>query len=472
MIAAHQALSSMEKAIRDIRRDEDQLAAAMRSSTDEVAQLRLQQAESFKSLAQIRLDSIQQGEIAGRIGSTERMASEILDRRRQALDKLARELGQVRRKKESLETARLKKIEAVERALKAVDDLEARVEKELESNATWTAQNEKREKAAAVARAADEKATAAEDDLEKKGEPYKNDRLFMYLWKAGFGTAQYDAGSLTRFFDRKIAHLIGFETARQDFRMLNEIPLRLREHADFVGQEAREEEDKLEQIERRELETQGIVALEKQLEQAHGSVAEAEGQLAKLGEELIRLEEEQQALVDPAKDPEYQKAVEMVADALGREDLRALWQEARQTPSPEDEGIVRHLQELDEAIDRAESRIVETRKSARELASRRAELESSRDRFYRSGYDDPLGGFSNGDLIAEVIRGIVAGALQGHKLDRVFEEGFNRGRSSRRGDLGGGIRFPSGGPVTGPWTGGRSSGGRKSGGGFRTGGSF
>jgi hypothetical protein len=60
----------------------------------------------------------------------------------------------------------------------------------------------------------------------------------MYLWRRGFGTSAYRAGGLTRWLDTKVARHIGFEGARANYAPLQELPERLREHADLVTGEA------------------------------------------------------------------------------------------------------------------------------------------------------------------------------------------------------------------------------------------
>lgn len=85
--------------------------------------------------------------------------------------------------------------------------------------------------------AAQEKVQQAEADREEKRKPYEADPLFMYLWRRRYGTRDYDAGAFVRFFDRKVAHLIDFESARVNYTLLMELPDRLREHADRLGEE-------------------------------------------------------------------------------------------------------------------------------------------------------------------------------------------------------------------------------------------
>src|SRR5215218_7085239 len=65
-----------------------------------------------------------------------------------------------------------------------------------------------------IVQRAEEKLAQAEADRAEKRRPYESDPLFMYLWRRRFGTRDYYAGNLVRYFDRKVAHLIGFENAR------------------------------------------------------------------------------------------------------------------------------------------------------------------------------------------------------------------------------------------------------------------
>lgn len=100
---------------------------------------------------------------------------------------------------------------------------------------------------AQIARA-DEKAAQAEADREEKRRPYEADPLFMYLWKQRYGTREYRASNLVRFFDRKVAHLVDFETARINYAMLMELPDRLREHADRMKASAPAGPDALQRL--------------------------------------------------------------------------------------------------------------------------------------------------------------------------------------------------------------------------------
>ena len=472
MISSRNALSSLEQALRDVRRDEDNLGSVLRDASEELSQVRARQADAFRTLARLRLDAIKQGELVGQIDAVEVKALELIQQWQKRVDKAMADRTTLEGQIVEAEDERLEQVDEVDAAIQAIEDLKDAAESEIEADDDWHAQREKLASAAAIAKAADEKATNSERDLDDKGKPYKADPLFMYLWNAGYGTSRYEAAALARFLDAKIARLIGFEHARQDYHMLTEIPKRLRQHAKYVAEKAVADDIALEEVERRLLEARGIGELESRLAKLYGALTDAEGRLDALRAAFEQRAQEDQILLDPHRDPTYRDAVEMLAKALEREDLNQLWREAKQTPTGEDESLVGQLNQNLSQIRDIERQIAEARQAIVKLAERRAELENSRDRFYRSGYDNPIGGFSNGDAIGEVVGGILAGALESGQLDDLFDVGYRQRRRPHRGSLGGGIRLPSRGPWTAGGTIGSNPRGRSRPGGFRTTGGF
>ncbi|MGA9441973.1 MAG: hypothetical protein WBV18_00885 [Methyloceanibacter sp.] len=472
MISSRNALSSLEQALRGIRRDEDNLAGVLRNASEELAALRTRQADAFRELARLRLDALKQGEIFDQIDNVEAKALELIQQWQKRVDKAMADRKALERQIAKAEDERLVKVDEVDAAIQAIEDLKDAAEAEIEADDDWRTQRENLAKAAAIAKAADAKAANAEADLDDKGKPYKADPLFMYLWNASYGTSRYEAGGLTRFFDAKIARLIGFEHARQDYRMLTEITKRLRQHAKYVAEKAEAEDIALEKVERGLLNARGMGELESRLEKLHEALIDAEGRLDELRAAFEGRAQEDKILLDPRRDSTYRGAVEMLAKALEREDLNQLWREAKQTSTGEDESLVSQLNQYVSRIRDIESQIAEARQAIVRLSERRAELENSRDRFYRSGYDNPIGGFSNGDAIGEVIGGILAGALESGQLGDLFDVGYRQRRRPHRGNLGGALRLPS----SGPWTAGGTIGSRPRGrsrpGGFRTTGGF
>jgi len=457
MMSGREVLSSLERAILDVRSEENRLAVMLQSATEEAVQLHARKAENFKALAAIELDSLARDQVAGELDAVERRALGLLERRRQRLAEAAERRSKALDEAAAAQTEHAKWAAAVEAARDRIDQVINTVEKRVKSEPNWATQDERVAQAKAMAKAASDKAAQSEADRKTKGKPYESDPLFMYLWRSEYGTARYHAGPIRRYFDGKVAKLVGYHSAQANYRMLTEIPLRLRQHADRLAEQANGELAKRTAIERSALEADGIVALETDLDVAETNLAQIEERLSHAKAELTRLDADRATANDEAGDPDYRQALEMLTERLSREDLGGLYQKALRTPSPDDDRIVQSLQEQERAIARTDSQIQQIRGAASQVAKKRAELEQSRSRFHQADYDNPLGSFANGALIGTILGGILNGSHSSGTLDNVFNDGFRR-RPPFGGGFGG-MRLPGGG----------SQGG---GGGFRTGGDF
>lgn len=494
MISGRQALADMEQAIASTRADEGRLDGVLANAAAEAQRLRQEQAEAFRALARMRLDAIEGEATAGRLESTERRALQLMEAARRQLAELAE-----RRKAAAETVARIERdLQAAQAAADAIDEeidgKTAATEARSAEDPAWRAAKARVEEAERIVAEAEKKAVTAETDRSVKGAPYEADPLFMYLWNIGFGTAGYRAGPFVRFFDRKVAALVGFAEARPNYAMLTEIPVRLRQHVEAKKAETEAARAELAGVERRLMEADGIGADEERLGHARAEVQKVQTALKQARDHLAAVEAEHGLALEGTGKGSFGEAVDMIAAELARDDLQALYRAAFKTPDPRDEKIVKDIERLGEAIERIDREIAETRRQAREIAGRRTELETVRDDFRRHGYDSPQVSFGNERAIGEVIGGIIGGVLRSPDLWRVLRDAQStRPRRSRDG-FGGGARFPLPGGFDGGFAGGaadrggdggfgggfggRDGGGgggggnRGGGGGFSTGGGF
>ncbi len=472
MISAQQVLSDIERAILGVRRDEDRLTAMLSNATAEQDRLRADKAEAFRALARLRLDALAGNALVGSLESAERKAMEVLARRRRKLDETRDSRSAAATALGEVEDRRAAAAAALDKASDAVEALSDQVEARLKTDAGWQGLAADADAARAKATAAAAKAAQAENDRATKGKPYEDDRLFMYLWKSGYGTSAYHAGSIVRFFDAKVARLAGFDAARPNYFMLNEIPLRLREHADRLGAEVTEAEGKRAAYERQALEAAGIVALERAEAAAQAALATVDAEKTRVAGDIDSMDRELAVMFDDKADPAVKGAVDELAAAMSHTDLVELWRKAQATPTPEDDRIIETLKRIERDGVRLDAQTEELRQAAIDLAHKRSELETTRDSFRRQGYDRPAGGFSNGSLIGSMIEGIISGAITGAVLEGALRNGYQAGRRDR-GDGFGGSWSGGGGFGGGFGGGGGSSGGGGGGGdGFTTGGGF
>ncbi len=490
-VSSRDALSEVENAIAGVRTNENRLAQVLASAAAEAERQRKQLADSFKGLALIRLDALMRNEVVGDLDAAERRALDLLRTHKAKLDQLLIRHGGAQSAVVAAEADHRAKTAAVEAAGEPIKTLQYDVEKRMTSDPGWIAQKDKVTNATNIAQAADDKAKQSETDLAAKRKPYEADPLFMYLWKRKFATADYKAGNFVRFFDRKVAALVGYDTAKPNYTLLNEIPLRLREHASELVKRVEDEDRKLEEIERAALMDAGILPLETKLATAEADLKAATAALAKAQATLTALDQERTRLADEGDRKAHDEALAVLSQSISREDLQTMYREARTTRTTDDDRLVQHIELTQNAIAKAESEVGKIRDEAREIARRRGELEGVRDKVRARQYDSPWGQVQvdRNDMLADLIGGIVRGALQGAVLWDVFERGYSKRRDwdddddrddddddddrRNRGSWGSGrsprFRLPSSGF---PKVGGIKIGGGGRSGGFKTGSRF
>jgi hypothetical protein len=433
----------------------------MGNLTSRLNRLRLEEAEQFRQLAKFRLEEMNAGHMVARLDKAHQVVQAFLEHHKHALAELENRLEQVKQSQRKLEQQRESRINARDQA---VEEFERQLEKskeKLEQDEVYRIQKEKALRAAEVSHRADEKASQSEADLASKGKPYQEDEIFMYLWQRRYMTPDYRANRIIRSLDDWVARLIDYGETRADYHMLNELPLRLREHADQAAEEAERQKQALLTLEKQAAEKDGLGTLQTALEKA-------EAQLQQINDEIEDYEKQYQELLGQkagfaaGEDEHTQKAVEILAAELEREDTIELYRQAQATPRPEDDAIVMQLHKLQKEQQETNKRLSELKANRQQQRKALEELSKLRSEFRRSNYDAGHSSFPSnlglGILLGEMLRG---GRSSGSAWDRIGKAqkwDFPDFGGSRGGGFGG--------------FGGFGSGGGFGGGGFRTGGGF
>jgi hypothetical protein len=482
MWTGRQTLGSIESAIGKLYREENQLDGSLKSAVAEAERLRRERAETLRELARIKLDEMAAGRLVNNLDAGERRAVQLLDDYRLRIAALAERREGLLKELAGAQSARDAAGKLVEDTLAAVETLRAEVEGRVQALKAWREAKDASDAAAGVAGEAEKKAANAEAELGAKKKPYDEDPLFLYLWQRGFGTGRYQSGSFTRFMDRMVADFIGFGSVRPNYAALIEIPLRLREHATVKRAAAKERLAALSDIERRAMVEAGIEPKERALAEARHKLAATDTTLDEKHELMRRLDGERNALVSGGTNPAYEEALSVIATADAKDQIAALYLEAKRTPTGTDDVIVKKLESLEGQIGKADGEVAELRRTAKDLAKRRLEIERVRDRFRGAGYDHPHGTFGNDKAISDALGGSVAGTIAGQILWEILRGGYQTRGPTGRPDFG----YPSfpfpipgggrNGPEGGEWRDPSSRGGwTPSGGGgddFKTGGGF
>ena len=429
-----------------------------------LSELRIEEADQFRQLAKFRLDEISAGQVAARLDKVHHAVPTFLDQHKQALVELDDKLERIKQSRQKLEQQRETGINVRDKAVETLQRQLEESKKKLEQDQGYQLQKEKAIRAAEVTQRADEKASQSEADLASKGEPYQEDSIFMYLWQRRYMTPDYRANGIIRSLDGWVARLIDYREARADYHMLNELPLRLREHADRAAEEAKRQQQALQALERQTAEEDGVGISQTALEKAEAQQQQVNDEIdthEKRYQELLA----QKADFAAGKDKYTQKAVEVLVAELESEDTLELYRQAQATPRPEDDAIVMRLHKLQQEQQETNKRISDLNADRQQQRKALEELTELAGKFRRSNYDARHSSFPTnlgiGILLGEILRG---GRSSGSAWDRI-------GKSQKWDfpDIGG-----SGGSGGGGFGGfgGFGSGGGFGGGGFRTGGGF
>ncbi len=248
MISGRATLGEINQALAIARRDFGSLDEQMRSGAAELTRNQMQQTRLLKALAQERLEALDSGRLMATVDTADALANRLLVEREAALGNLAQQFGEGQQALAQAEAQRDALHERVDAAAQELAELEAGVQQLLEDDAEYQNQLATTLAAREIAAQAEEKTKIAEQDRVKKGQPYEANKLFSYLWKRNYGTAEYKASGLFATLDDWVAGLCDYQNARANYWMLLEIPRRLAEHGRMVGQRAEAELAKLQEL--------------------------------------------------------------------------------------------------------------------------------------------------------------------------------------------------------------------------------
>jgi DNA repair exonuclease SbcCD ATPase subunit len=473
MISGRDALGFINESLHKERASIDTAETRIAELNRQLLGLQEARLEDYRELARLRVGRIGAGHMLSSLDALERQVAAALRVRESARKELNGEIAAVQDERARLEAKRETQRQALEKAAGALDVAEAATQARLDADPEYRAQEQRTREAERIARHAEDKAVQSEQEKDEKGQAYRDDPLFMYLWRRGYGTPKYRAWPLARWLDRKVARLIRFEDARPNYARLQEIPHRLREHAEQKKHDAEAAFAVLRGLDEKAREQDGVVALEQARDNEQTVLEAIDTRIQEAAQRHRQLMERKEAFAG-GTDEHYRKAVDYVASELRREDIRELRRDALATPFPDDDIIVNRMVEREQQVQQLESSLGELKKALRQQHQKFQELESLRTDFRRRRYDQPGYGFSDGTLIAAMLGSFLNGMLDRNGLWRVLQQ-QQRYRPQRTDPTFGSGGFGRGtiwGGRSGGFGGGRGGGFGRGGGGFRTGGGF
>ncbi|MEO0720896.1 MAG: hypothetical protein AAFY43_01970 [Pseudomonadota bacterium] len=506
-----EALSRLDRSISDVRKA---LASAIedaeRAQTRR-AEVRDGQVEAYRALAGIRLDLAASLDVS-ELDALHLKARDLIDDHQAYIARSASALEAAADTLEALEEKRRSLNEDRASALDRYESKVATVEQALESDEAYGGLRAAAEHAATVAARAEQKLAVAKEDRNVKGEPYREDPLFSYLWKRGFRTPDYKAGPITRMLDHWVARLSDYDTAYLNYDRLTELPERLAEHLERVEAAEVDALEALEAAEKDALATAGAPKMQAEADRLQAEIEATDAEIFAAEERHRALADDHDAALAAEAGPAFQ-ARRLLEDGLRAASFPNLRVLAAETLALNDDELIDRLVKL-----RAEEMSLDLEgKRSRELPARHKTdlmaLESLRRKFKGARFDTAYARFKKSAIdraIVDIIRG--SGGVDSvfrtlsrsvRRQEPKASRGF--GGRSRSDTLGlpvgvgdilweiakeagrqsGGRGSPWGGGMSPPrrrtrrssWPdikigGGGGGGGRRGGGGFKTGGGF
>lgn len=423
MISGRDTLNTLLSTIAEEQQRMRQVDASLSNSNDELLKLDSARMQELQRLARMRLNYLANDKAQVADTSDEQLLK-FIAQRDAAYAALQQRIAELEGDGKAREAERAGAMAELDGAVKTIEDAEVATQRRLEADAAYQARLEAAREADRVAGRADAKATQSENEQATKGEAYRADPLFSYLWRRKFGTAEYRAGGLVfapllRYLDGRVARLVGYQDARANYSRLLEIPLRLREHATNARAAADAAHAELQRLDLEARKADGIPALEEKKAAVEARIAKLDAAVQEASDRHAAALAESEKFAKGA-DENYLNAVEFMRGQLDAAPLDVLRVRALATPSPEDDLVVGRLAGFAKRREELERTVAELRAGAEASHKRAKELDWLRANYTRSGYDAPNTAFRDAGAVKTGLTQYLTGLITMDALWRLL----------------------------------------------------
>jgi hypothetical protein len=139
--------------------------------------------------------------------------------------------------------------------------------------------------------------------------------------------------------------------------------------------------------------------------------------IAALDERVVTLQDQRddalkvQRELAQGSDPAFAAAIKGLAEALGREDLKTLLAEARETRTGQDDTIIAQIDDVRQRVKQEDEETLDQKQRLKTLAARRRELEDIQYEFKKQGFDNPRSSFGKDDLVGDLLNDFLRGGI-------------------------------------------------------------
>jgi len=441
-LAGPDCLRTLEEALRDIRREEDEVAKRSARSAELLIKLRAQEAELYRLLGASRLDADdRQAQLRLIVDINSRVETTISRYEAGFADAEAA----VHHAEADLARGNAERSALQSEASRRDDELRSHVavvRPRLGSDAAYASKVSAARDLAAAAEAATDKAARCEAERAQKIRAFRDDPLFRYLSDRFYGTDQYASRGFFAALDGRLARFIGYERAAAAYRAINELPLRLREHAERLQERARAAAAEVANIESGAIDSAGGRT-------AREAIEALAPRIETLDAENAVLQDRRDLAIAARMEFAYGgnsllgAALNELEALLDQHLLRPLLGVARSDPRDTETSVVGQIDDLTQRLKDETAEAGEYAEQLAILAARRRDLEDIQFEIRQRGFDNPHSRFGDGRLVEEWLNEF----LRGGRTAAAYWENWRQGQSwdtSGYGGPGGGWgRLPS-----------------------------
>ena len=430
-LAGPDSLRALDEALRDIRREEDEIAKRSARSAELLIKLRAQEAELYRLLGAARLDA------DARQVQT-RLVADISNRVETTISRydagLADAEAAVHHAEADLARGNAERSVLQAEASRRDDELSSHVavvRPRLSSDVGYASKLAAARDLAAMAEASIDKAARADAARAEKLAAYRGDPLFSYLSDRFYGTPQYASRGIFAALDGRVSRLIGYDEAATTYRAINELPLRLRQHADRLQERARIAAADVASIESVAIDSAGGRT-------AREAIEALAPRIDALDKENLVLQDRRDLAIAARSDlthgsPLYAEALQELETLLDQPLLRPLLTDARRDPHEEDASVLGQIDDLSQRIKDETAEAEEYAEQLRTLAGRRRDLEDIQYEIRQRGFDNPHARFGDDRLVQEWLNEF----LRGGRTAAAYWEDWRKSQSWAKPHYGG-----------------------------------
>ena len=407
-------LSNIDNEAQVIRARINKLDEQTSAVKQELETLRYQRTKHYFDLAKINLPDVIEGRETSKLPQyTEQEISSLMQARQNSLTQLKNELSENQKQQEQIESLRADQLEDLEQFDGTIQAAEDNALKELEEESIYQSLVQEIDTLESQIDRIDGKLSMAQEDRDQKATPYHDDKLFMYLWKRGYGTSDYKAAALTRLLDRWVSNIVKYEPARRNYYMLNKIPTKLEDFKTSLESHLVDAEEKIENLQAQKYKDKGIIDLQSRYD-------EQKLEIEKIDSAIEEFEQEHENILQKKKqflsgdDEYYVEAIEVLKRIYKSTDLKTLRRNALMTSTHKDDGLICDLQDADRDIEHLEKKIDEFLDATKEENRKLHEVQNVRRTFKNKNYDSNRVIFSDSNtftiLLGQFITGILTNA--------------------------------------------------------------